>query len=47
MDDLPEGHQFDSSFFCSVSGSLHFTDEWPAEQGFIAFSTDVEVSDIM
>lgn len=47
MDDLPEGHQFDSSIFVQSQGSYTLPGEWPAEQGFIAFSTNVEVSDIM
>lgn len=34
-------------FFVQSQGSYTLSGEWPAEQSFIAFSTDVEVSDIM
>lgn len=38
---------FDSSLFAASRGGCALSSGWPAEQGFIEFSTDTEVSDIM
>lgn len=45
MDDLQEEYRFDS--FAQSQGKYALWGKWPTEQGFIEFSTDMEVSYIM